>query len=42
MSIALLEHGADITLKNDEGKRPADLAADKGFSEIAEILRDDD
>ena len=42
MIIALLEHGADITLKNDEGKRPADLAAEKGFSEISAILSDED
>jgi uncharacterized protein len=40
--ISLLEQGADITLKTDEGKIPADLAAEKGFHEIADILKLDD
>jgi ankyrin repeat protein len=39
--ILLLEHGADVGLRMEGGKLPADLAADKGFNEIAEILRED-
>lgn len=42
MIILLLEHGADITLRMEGGKLPADLADEKGFNEIAAILRDDD
>jgi hypothetical protein len=37
-----LEHGADVNLRMEGGKLPADLAAQKGFDEIAQILRDDD
>lgn len=40
--ILLLEHGAEVTLRMDGGKLPSDLAADKCFTEIAEILRPDD
>jgi ankyrin repeat protein len=40
--IVLLEHGAEVSLRMEGGKLPADLAAEKGFNEIAEILRDDD
>lgn len=40
MIILLLEHGADITIKMEGGKLAADLAEEKGFKEIAEILRD--
>lgn len=40
--ILLLEHGAEVSLRMEGGKLPADLAAEKGFNEIAEILRDDD
>lgn len=38
MLIMLLEHGADITTRMEGGKLPADLAREKGFDEIAEIL----
>ena len=40
--ILLLEHGAEVSLRMEGGKLPADLAQEKGFNEIAEILRDDD
>ena len=40
--ILLLEHGAEVGLRMEGGKLPADLAADKGFVEIAEILRPED
>ena len=39
--ILLLEHGADVSLRMEGGKLPADLAEEKGFEEIAEILRED-
>ncbi|KGE13265.1 ankyrin [Sphingobacterium deserti] len=39
MIIILLENGADITLKTDLGATASDLALEKGFKEIAEILR---
>lgn len=42
MIVLLLEHGADVALTTDEGKLPSDLAAEKGFAEIAEILKIDD
>lgn len=42
MIILLLEHGAEVGLRMEGGKLPADLAEEKGFAEIAEILRDDD
>ena len=41
MIILLLEHGAEVGLHMEGGKLPADLAAEKGFNEIAEILRED-
>ena len=41
MIILLLEHGAEIGLRMEGGKLPADLAEEKGFKEIAEILRED-
>lgn len=37
--ILLLEQGADISIRTDVGATAADLAADKGFHEIAEILK---
>jgi ankyrin repeat protein len=37
--ILLLEAGADIKAKTDEGKTPADVAEEKGFKEIAGVLR---
>ncbi|WDF70103.1 ankyrin repeat domain-containing protein [Sphingobacterium oryzagri] len=39
MIIILLENGADISLKTDMGATAADLAFEKGFKEIATILR---
>ena len=40
--ILLLEHGAEVTLRMEGGKLAADLAAEKGFNEIAEILVPED
>lgn len=40
--ISLLEHGADVALKTEDGKIAADFAAEKGFHEIAAILKLDD
>lgn len=37
--IALLEQGADITIRTNSGQSASDLAADKGFNEIAAILK---
>ncbi|MFZ4262659.1 ankyrin repeat domain-containing protein [Sphingobacterium sp. HJSM2_6] len=37
--IVLLEHGADIQVRNDLGQTASDLAAEKGFHEIATILK---
>lgn len=37
--ILLLEMGADITIKTDQGATASDLAFEKGFKEIAEILQ---
>jgi ankyrin repeat protein len=37
--ILLLENGADISLRTDMGMTASDLAFEKGFKEIAEILR---
>lgn len=37
--IVLLEHGADISVRNEFGQTAADLASEKGFHEIAEILK---
>ena len=37
--IILLENGANIQIQNDQGKTASDLAAEKGFHEIAEILK---
>jgi len=36
--IMLLEHGADVNIRMEGGKLPADLAREKGFVEIAEAL----
>jgi ankyrin repeat protein len=36
--ITLLERGARVDIKNDTGKTAADLASEKGYYEIAEIL----
>ena len=37
--VILLEQGADVTLKTNTGQTASDLAADKGFTEIAGILK---
>lgn len=37
--ILLLEHGALVEVKNDMGKTASDLAAEKGYQDIAEILK---
>jgi len=37
--VLLLEQGADITLVTNTGQTASDLAADKGFTEIAGILK---
>jgi|SRR5690606_8530085 len=37
--ILLLEHGALVEIKNDMGKTASDLAAEKGYADIADILR---
>jgi len=34
----LLEHGADPTIKNDDGKRAADIAGERRHQEIADLL----
>lgn len=39
MIIVLLENGANIQVKTDNGFYASDLAQDKGYKEIAEILR---
>lgn len=39
MIILLLENGADITISTSTGSTAADLALEKGFKEIAEILK---
>lgn len=36
--ILLLEHGADITVRNELGQNASDIAAERGFNEIADIL----
>lgn len=36
--ILLLENGANVEIRNDFGKTASDLASEKGFKEIAEIL----
>jgi uncharacterized protein len=38
MLILLLENGAETETRMEGGKLPADLAREKGFTEIAEIL----
>lgn len=37
--ILLLEHAAEVDMRMEGGKLPADLAREKGFLEIAEILK---
>lgn len=37
--ILLLEHGASVEIKNDMGQTASDLAAEKGYSDIADILK---
>ncbi|WP_156307271.1 ankyrin repeat domain-containing protein [Sphingobacterium endophyticum] len=37
--IILLEHGANISIRNDFGQTASDMASEKGFLEIAEILK---
>lgn len=34
----LLEHGADVNIKDNEGKTALDIAQTKGFTEIADLL----
>ncbi len=34
----LLEHGADAAIKNNDGKTAADIARERGNSEIADLL----
>jgi len=36
----LLLFGCDKTLKNKKGKTPYDLAVDKGYVDIASIIKD--
>jgi hypothetical protein len=36
--ILLLENNADINIRMEGGKLPADLAREKGFMEIADAL----
>ncbi|MNH46311.1 Ankyrin repeat protein [compost metagenome] len=36
--ILLLEHDAEVDVRMEGGKLPADLAKEKGFNEIADIL----
>jgi hypothetical protein len=36
--ILLLEKGAHVDIRMEGGKLPADLAREKGYDEIAEIL----
>lgn len=36
--ILLLETGAEVNVRMEGGKLPADLAREKGFTEIAEVL----
>jgi ankyrin repeat protein len=38
MLILLLEKGAEVNTRMEGGKLPADVAREKGFDEIAEIL----
>lgn len=37
--ILLLEHAAEVDIRMEGGKLPADLARERGFDEIAEILK---
>ncbi|WEK18162.1 MAG: ankyrin repeat domain-containing protein [Candidatus Pedobacter colombiensis] len=37
--ILLLEHSAEVDMRMEGGKLPSDLAKEKGFHEIAEILK---
>jgi ankyrin repeat protein len=34
----LLAHGADPTIANDDGKTPAMIAGEKGYTEIVALL----
>jgi ankyrin repeat protein len=38
MAKLLLEHGADKSIKTNDGKTAKDFAHEKGFTEIAELL----
>lgn len=38
MLLLLLENGADLTISMEDGSYPSDLAREKGFDELAEIL----
>jgi len=38
MAEALLRHGADPAAGNDDGKTPADVAAERGHTELARLL----
>jgi ankyrin repeat protein len=35
----LLKHGARADAKADDGKTPADMAADRGYRDLAETLK---
>lgn len=35
----LIAAGADVALKNNDGKTAADLATEKGYDELAELLK---
>jgi ankyrin repeat protein len=34
----LLEHGADVNVRDDEGNTPSEFASLKGYQEIVELL----
>ena len=36
----LLEHGADVEAKRNDGKTALQLAADEGYDEIVKLLRE--
>jgi hypothetical protein len=40
MAELLLKHGADKTLRNREGLSAKDMAAEKGFTELADLLKE--
>jgi ankyrin repeat protein len=38
MARFLLEHGADVSMRNKDGDRPADVARKRGFAALADVL----